>query len=164
MTTPPKERLPVTPGEAMPKGEWTVEYTPSSPMKGRRRGERTYAQANLYSGELIEGGRRCYADGTEGPLYREVIYLVFNDQDPASVARAKAICSLVADAGTTYNRIHMLPSEMADKLEEAVKLAKLFLQEFDDVPFDTPIAYYKVEKAARAFLSQFPTPQTNSEG
>ena len=104
-TVPTDKKLNVTPG-SMPKGEWTVEYTPSSPMRGRRRGERTYAQADVYSGELINGGKRCYPDGREEPLYREVIHMAFNDQDPDRVARAEAICVLIADAGAPSKRHH----------------------------------------------------------
>jgi hypothetical protein len=129
-TVPTDKKLNVTPG-SMPKGEWTVEYTPSSPMRGRRRGERTYAQADVYSGELINGGKRCYPDGREEPLYREVIHMAFNDQDPDRVARAEAICVLIADAGTTYNKTFLLPSELAEQLEEALTHLSQMFEGFD---------------------------------
>ena len=100
------------------KGEWTVEHIPSSPMKGRRKGERTYASAEVFSGERIPGGYKCYADGSKEPLNRLVLHMAYCDTDPDSKKRAEDTCFLIAEAGTVYNETKLSPRQMVERIEE----------------------------------------------
>lgn len=146
MTTPPKERLQVTPGR----------------IHLARLGGR-----DLYN------DKRAYMGTASGPG-----------------AQAQANARLWCDAHNTYNKVHLLPSEMADKLEaqyeivtrqgneiarlharhtEAQRIIKQAHDAIDALndggmgPL-TSLEGVRALIACSDFLSQFPTPQTTSEG